>query len=269
MTCEEALERISAALDGELSGRERRELDAHLDQCPACDALFDELAGQSRLLRELDCEVPEDLTGRILARLPRWRATPHFWQWACAAAVCLVLALCLGVAVRAVTGWGTQAASMEGDLSGQADELGSPEPFALDNLEKSAGLDMAGSEDMRAQYLSGVGPGDLSGRYIGSAAELDALLAEYDRGTLASALGYDGDYFACASLLAVFCQGSETGMRPVVTEVRTVTGGYRVSLEYARGDGGGTVQDAWLILVEIEGTAEDGSGSSVEVVADG
>ena len=51
MNCDQALEAISAALDGELSAKERTLLDAHLADCPTCAALFDELAGQSRLLR--------------------------------------------------------------------------------------------------------------------------------------------------------------------------------------------------------------------------
>ena len=58
MNCDQALEAISAALDGELSAKERAQLEAHLAHCPSCAALFDELAGQSRLLRQLDCQVP-------------------------------------------------------------------------------------------------------------------------------------------------------------------------------------------------------------------
>ena len=70
MNCQEALEAISAAIDGELSPDERAALDAHLASCPACIALFEELSGQSRLLRELDCAVPAGLSARILASLP-------------------------------------------------------------------------------------------------------------------------------------------------------------------------------------------------------
>lgn len=70
MNCQEALEAISAAIDGELSPDERAALDAHLASCPACAALLEELSGQSRLLREMDCQVPEGLSARILADLP-------------------------------------------------------------------------------------------------------------------------------------------------------------------------------------------------------
>jgi len=272
MTCEEALERISAALDGELSGRERRELDAHLDQCPTCDALFDELAGQSRLLRELECEVPEDLAARIVARLPRWRATPRFWRWTGTVAACLGLAVCLGAAVRVVTGWGTpagQTAELEGESSAGLDESDSLAPYAFDDAPKSAGAGMNSPESGGVQYLNVVGTGDLSGRYIGSSTALEDLLARFDREPLASALGYAEDYFARAGLLAVSCQGNGTGVQPVVKEVQTVAGGYRVVLRQARTDGGGSAQDAWLILIEAENAAVTESVPSVEVVVDG
>lgn len=70
MQCEQALELISAALDGELTPSQRTDLEAHLNECPSCAALFDELAGHARLLRQLDCQPPEDLTERILSQLP-------------------------------------------------------------------------------------------------------------------------------------------------------------------------------------------------------
>lgn len=105
MNCGEALERISAALDGELSPAERNELDAHLADCPACAALFEELAGHSRLLRELDCEVPAGLTDRILSQLPDQRPAPakrsrvlHWRRWG-ALAACLALVLWAGLTV--------------------------------------------------------------------------------------------------------------------------------------------------------------------------
>ena len=76
MNCDQALEAISAALDGELSAKERTLLDAHLADCPTCAALFDELAGQSRLLRQLagtrrfDSPYPVPASGADHSRPP-------------------------------------------------------------------------------------------------------------------------------------------------------------------------------------------------------
>lgn len=41
--CERALDLIGLRLDGPLSPEEQRELDAHLEQCPACRAAAREL----------------------------------------------------------------------------------------------------------------------------------------------------------------------------------------------------------------------------------
>ena len=38
LSCEEALEQMSQALDGPLTGEEQGELEAHLACCPACRA---------------------------------------------------------------------------------------------------------------------------------------------------------------------------------------------------------------------------------------
>ena len=96
MHCDELFEQMSAALDGELSPAERRELDDHLAQCPQCRELFDELAGHSALLRGLDCAPPEGLSARILSDLPpqKKKAAPviRLRRWGTLAA-CAVLAL--------------------------------------------------------------------------------------------------------------------------------------------------------------------------------
>ena len=63
MDCEQALERMSEALDGPLSLQAREELDDHLARCPHCAALFEALKGQSQVLRELD--PPRDCTRRF------------------------------------------------------------------------------------------------------------------------------------------------------------------------------------------------------------
>ena len=44
LTCEQALELISAQLDGALTAEEAGALDEHLAQCPACRALRADLS---------------------------------------------------------------------------------------------------------------------------------------------------------------------------------------------------------------------------------
>ena len=86
---------MSAALDGEISPAERNRLDAHLADCPPCAELFAELAGQSALLRRMDCQVPAGLSNQILSQLPRQKKKApivHIRRWGTLAA-CLALAV--------------------------------------------------------------------------------------------------------------------------------------------------------------------------------
>ena len=104
MNCDQALEAISAALDGELSAKERTLLDAHLADCPTCAALFDELAGQSRLLLQVYFHLPEYVTARILSQPPEQitparRFSPRRWQRWGTVAACAVLVFWAGLAL--------------------------------------------------------------------------------------------------------------------------------------------------------------------------
>ena len=104
MNCEKYTQWLSAALDGELTAEQRRELDAHLAHCPDCAALFELLSANARAMREMDCEFPEGLHDRIMNDLPaqevpvkknnviRWK------RWGTLAA-CLVLVAAAAFAV--------------------------------------------------------------------------------------------------------------------------------------------------------------------------
>ncbi len=126
MDCEQALERMSAALDGPLSPGERAELDGHLASCPSCAALFEEMRAQSQALRELDPPFPEGLRQKVLDSLPARRPARktgkmlHLRQWG-ALAACAALAVALGVAQpwRASYGIDPAAGPTQADLRTQ------------------------------------------------------------------------------------------------------------------------------------------------------
>lgn len=95
MCCDEALELLSAALDGEIDPAQQAQLDEHLAQCPACRALRAELLGLEEALGALDIPAPAGLKDQIMENLPpqRARANVVYWRrWgAMAAAAALVL----------------------------------------------------------------------------------------------------------------------------------------------------------------------------------
>lgn len=94
MDCENALELLSAALDGELTAQQQAQLDEHLAQCPSCRALQAELAGLHEACAQLDVAAPEGLKEQIMAHLPGQSAKNGAVYWrrwgAMAAAIALV-----------------------------------------------------------------------------------------------------------------------------------------------------------------------------------
>ena len=102
MDCDQYLELMSSALDGECTAEERRQLDDHLAVCPECAELFAVLSVNADAMRGLDCEVPADLKSRIMANLPEQEKPVkkgkviHWKRWVpVAAAACLVLVVSL------------------------------------------------------------------------------------------------------------------------------------------------------------------------------
>ena len=99
LDCDQALELISAKLDGELAADEASRLDAHLKTCPGCRALLSDLqAIHGAMPGPLD--VPADLSARIMEQVRREKVTPMPFpkkriRWKALASAAAVLALVL------------------------------------------------------------------------------------------------------------------------------------------------------------------------------
>lgn len=100
MTCEEALLAISAALDGELSPRERAKLSEHLMQCESCRVLAEDLRVLTDALEGSSREPPTGLAEAVRAAVaaeppavhaPNRRRPPYLRSLAA------MLALCVGL----------------------------------------------------------------------------------------------------------------------------------------------------------------------------
>lgn len=94
MTCETALELMSAALDGELTADEQAQLDEHLAQCGPCRALFDDLTAIHGACDDWEVAPPPELREKILSDLPAQdkprKVVPIRWgRWAAMAATFL------------------------------------------------------------------------------------------------------------------------------------------------------------------------------------
>lgn len=93
--CREYEARISALLDGELSGPEQTELMEHMAACPSCQQYFDDLAAIHEAIAALEeIPVPEGFTRLVMDRVRATRQDkaairfPHWRRWAALAACC-------------------------------------------------------------------------------------------------------------------------------------------------------------------------------------
>lgn len=83
MNCEQALQAMSARLDGELPEDEARALDAHLRECAPCRALMAELTELDDGLKTLSVEPPETLAPGVMRAIraetakKQKKRTPH------------------------------------------------------------------------------------------------------------------------------------------------------------------------------------------------
>lgn len=103
--CEQCSEWISARLDGELTGREEQELEAHLTRCPRCRALAERMEAVHAAFPLLEeYQVPEGFAAGVMDRVraqkaPTVKVVPLFrrpgFRAAASLAACAVL--CLGL----------------------------------------------------------------------------------------------------------------------------------------------------------------------------
>ncbi len=92
-TCEEFQEQISGFLDDGLSPAERVELMAHLADCPACKACFDDLLAIHEAMAGERVPAPQGFARSVMAGLPQQEAKPRKTPLAArilAAAACLM-----------------------------------------------------------------------------------------------------------------------------------------------------------------------------------
>lgn len=138
--CDRALELISLRLDGALLPEEAGELEEHLEHCPPCRSLAQELEALHRAMPELEEEPPADLHRRIVAAVeqePRRPAAPskkvwRTWQrWGSLAAVFAVIIAGAGL-LPSIGGGGSSG--------GAAPQVASVEtaPLPEDEAESSA-----------------------------------------------------------------------------------------------------------------------------------
>lgn len=153
MDCTQALEALSAQLDGELSPQEAKELHAHLDTCPTCRALARELSALHDACGGLEVAPPAGLTDFILSNLPAQepvkiegvlpKKTARRWQrWAAMAATFALVCMAAWQLPRFL--FTHDANTVQEDAATEA--AGASAPLELPNEEPTS-FPEGGSED--------------------------------------------------------------------------------------------------------------------------
>lgn len=164
MDCDQAVEAISAALDGELSPGEQARLEEHLEGCGACRALAADFASISAALDLGEQDPPPGLQAEILAavaaqgRAPGGRGKRRRYLHLAAAAA--VAALCLGGAYLSAGGT-VKANSSGGAAAPAAPQVNGEAAPAGEDLEmverpaSTAGAERAGETEAETDYAFG------------------------------------------------------------------------------------------------------------------
>lgn len=117
LDCEQALDLISAKLDGALTAEESAALEEHLAACPACRALLADFEELHLELPKLAAQPPADLKDNIMAEVRRSKVTPFQgkkkqWRWRSLASLAAVLVLVF-VGSSAMRQWEGAASRVE------------------------------------------------------------------------------------------------------------------------------------------------------------
>lgn len=159
LTCEDALERMSQALDGPLPLEERQALEEHLESCPECRAAYAVLFQMEDALREIgETPAPAELSARVMEQIqaeaaPARRSAPRWnragWRNLAGLAACAVL--CLGLWHGAGLGSRENVVDEPSAASQSAGQEEASTRGRLDEMEPAQGEDPADAQPAPAQ----------------------------------------------------------------------------------------------------------------------
>lgn len=168
VSCDEALELISAGVDGELTAEETRILEEHLDHCQACRALLEELRSIHEEMPGLNVPVPTGLAEGVMERVRAEKVVPmkpvrsarKRWRtWAASAAVFAVMLLGAGTLRHEAAPAANEATAAQGarieTTSGSTAPVPEPEMAAASRSGETAADVYTGSAPESAAPAEG------------------------------------------------------------------------------------------------------------------
>lgn len=192
MDCEQALEAVSAALDGELSPAERGSLEAHLSVCPECRALAEDLRVLTAALEETEAAPPPSLAGAVMERVAaEGRVVPisagrrkRVRRWLGLAAM-LALVICVG-------GMGLWLRTDSKLSGGATPNSNSASGFALPAPSSAVGGGGPSSDGDLGRTYSGADGFSESAEREPAPCDVEGMTGEDDRNAVQNVPGSDG-----------------------------------------------------------------------------
>ena len=225
MSCDRYLDLISARLDGPLSQQDEAELTAHLNTCPHCRAIADDLANIHSTLTDCTVTPPAELAEGVMKSIRGQRtARRRTFRQLGALAACLVLCVGLFALTR------TKDTPMD-----TPDVARHVEPFAL-------------SEDLTFTNVQRIRLNDAEAASLPTAALLDSADS-----LPAVAQRYDADFFLTHRLLAVVVQEPSSSIAHTVTALTEDC----VTVLRDVPQAGDSDMAQWLILAEVDGAGPE------------
>lgn len=242
MSCEAYLDLISASLDGELTQQEQAQLTAHLEVCPACRAILNDMqAARDAFAHVGEVEAPEGLARGVMAQIRQERRKKRrlFHQLAGLAA-CLVM--CVGV-IRIT----------DATISDLERQRGADTPMPLSLAQEH----YAFSNQRQLDVTYGSTPEAPGARIIGSQAALSAFLAQFPQDDLSALQAmYEDAFFTSGRLLAVVVEEPTGGVRHTLDEQRLLD--HQVTVIRQVPQVADCVMTARLIVAEVGDAFRDG-----------
>lgn len=150
--CEYYREKISCLMDGELSPEETAGLEAHIEGCPECRALYEAFTAVSAALSEGMEEPPEHIAPSVMQeiRAIAEKKKRGVWIKCLSAAACLALVVLVGVSSGLFGGTSSSGADSAGETT---DTLFVAVAESDSYADDEAGKDVAfGEEAAASQY---------------------------------------------------------------------------------------------------------------------
>lgn len=241
MNCERYLDLISARLDGPLSQQDQAELTAHLNTCPECRAIADDLANIHSTLSSAAAVPPAELAEGVMRSIRGQRtARKRTMRQLGTLVACLVLCAGLFTLTRPET------AETPAGIPDMARHV---QPFTL-----TEELSFTNEQRLRLSGMSTsfVPCADL----LGNAEDFARFIARFPHNDLSSAAQtYDKEYFRTHRLLAVVVWEPSSSISHTISTL-TEDG---VTILRNVPEAGDSDVALWLILAEVEGTGPETS----------